>query len=41
MNQLFQNIQEVTQLKGISGHEGAVRSYLRNQLQGSVDQIQT
>lgn len=41
MNPLFQSIQEVTQLKGISGHEGAIRAYLRRELQDSVDQIQT
>ncbi|KXT77905.1 glutamyl aminopeptidase [Streptococcus sp. DD13] len=38
---LFHNIKKVTELTGVSGFEGPVRTYLRDQLTPYVDRIET
>ncbi len=41
MTDLFSKIQEVTSLKGLAGHEGQVRDYLRQAIAPNVDRIET
>ncbi|EHI73703.1 glutamyl aminopeptidase [Streptococcus criceti] len=41
MTDLFTKIQEVTNLKGLAGHEGQVRDYLRQAIEPHVDRIET